>query len=171
MYKRSVAIMAVMIIGLFLAACGGGEGPVYVAELSRAEAAPTPDGGRATGGTITAVFDEDLTTLKVKLSVEGGQNVTAAHFHCGREGPLVFGLFSPGPLTFDGELAEGALTASAFTGADCTEQVGRPVENIGDLAEAMRRRAIFLLVHTSDNPDGEIQGQLERDFSGSPGGY
>ena len=166
MYKRSLAIMAVLLIGLLVAACGG-EGPVYLADLSRDQAVPPPEGGGATEGTIKAVFDEDLTKLEVKLSVEGGQNVTAAHFHCGRKGgsgPPVYGLFSPGPLTFDGEGAEGTLTASAFTGADCTE-LGRSVDNLSSLAEAMRRGLVYIMVHTLDNPGGEIRGQMVRKFN------
>ena len=112
---------------------------------------------------MKAKFDKAFTRVEVKLRVQGGDNVMAAHFHCarpGETGPVEFGLFSPGPLLFDGERAKGTLTNADFTGADCVPTIGRPVNNIVALAFAMRDGLIYANVHTTDNPPGEVRGQL-----------
>ncbi len=112
---------------------------------------------------VKAKFDRALTEVDVKLKVDGGSNVVAAHFHCARPGvpgPVAFGLFSPGPLLFDGEQAMGILTNADFTGADCVPIIGRPVNNIAALALAMRDGLIYINLHTTDNLPGEVRGQM-----------
>ncbi len=112
---------------------------------------------------ITAKFNSDLSAVTVKLKVKGGGSVAGAHFHCARpgtNGPLPFGLFGPGPLTFDGAEAKGTLTNADYTGADCTGFIGRPVTNIAALAFAMRDGLIYINVHTVENPGGEVRGQM-----------
>ena len=112
---------------------------------------------------VTVTFDDALTEVDVKLKVDGGDNVVAAHLHCalpGEDGPVAFGLFSPGPLVFDGKEAKGVLTNADFTGADCNDFIGRPVNNVAALAFAMREGLIYVNVHTTDNLAGEVRGQL-----------
>ncbi len=118
-------------------------------------------------GRIEASFDKGFTQVRVNLRVS---NLTgtfaAAHFHCGRpgqNGPVVFGLVAPGPLQFDGNGVRGTLTNLDFTGADCTELVGRPVNTIAALAFAMRNGLIYANVHTDVFPAGEHRGQMLRD--------
>ena len=115
-------------------------------------------------GQVVAKFDRGFTKVDVKLRVQGGDAASAfgAHFHCarpGQNGPVAIGLFSPGPLMFDGEVAEGTLTNADFLGADCSG-IGRPVNNIAALAFAMRVGFIYANVHTPFSPPGEIRGQL-----------
>ena len=145
-------------------AYGGGKGLKFEADLSTAQEVPTPGPGSITKADVKADFDKALTEVRVRLRVTGGANVVAAHFHCalpGEAGPVAFGLFSPGPLTFDGEEAKGTLTNADFSaGADCRPTVGRPVSNIAALAFAMRNGLIYANVHTTDNPPGEVRGQL-----------
>ncbi len=136
----------------------------FEAQLSRAQAVPTPVGGLTTEGFVTAKFDAAFTQVLVELEVQGNtNNVKGVHFHCARAGvagPVVFGLFSPGPLMFDGKEAKGTLTNADFTGADCNPTVGRSVENIAALAFAMDDGLIYANVHTTENGPGEIRGQL-----------
>lgn len=135
----------------------------FEATLSTAQEVPTPVPGNITAANVRAVFDEGLTRVEVKLTVDGGGNVLAAHFHCQRAGvagPVVFGLFSPGPLTFDGQVAAGILTNADFTGADCRPLIGRPINNIAALALAMKNGLIYVNVHTVENGPGEVRGQL-----------
>ena len=153
---------------IFLAFCATslaayGSGLEFEAELSTAQGVPAPGPGNITQSDIDVQFDEAFTQVEVSLEVEGGGNVVAAHFHCqrpGLAGPVAFGLFSPGPLVFDGQTAEGVLTNADFTGADCVPSIGRPVNNIAALALAMRDGLIYINVHTTDNPPGEVRGQL-----------
>lgn len=135
----------------------------FAAQLSTAQEVPTPVAGLITEAQVEAKFDKAFTRVDVKLRVRGGDNVVAAHFHCARPGvagPVVFGLFSPGPLVFDGERAKGSLTNADFTGANCVPLIGRPVPNIVALAFAMRDGLIYANVHTTNNPSGEVRGQL-----------
>ena len=144
----------------------GEEGLKFEADLSRDQEVPTAVGGNIIAAEVEAEFDDAFTQVDVRLRVEGGENVTRAHFHCarpGQNGPIAFGLFSPGPLVFDGEEAEGTLTNADFTGADCVPLIGRPVNNIVALVFAMRDGLIYTNVHTTDNPSGEVRGQMLED--------
>ncbi|MEX2124608.1 MAG: CHRD domain-containing protein [Woeseia sp.] len=123
-------------------------------------------GGTDSGasGRFRAHFDKAFTRVSVNLTVNGLTGTfAAAHFHCGRpgqNGSIVFGLVSPGPLEFDGKRIRGTLTNADFTGADCLETVGRPVNNIAALAFAIRDGLIYANVHSDVFPAGEIRGQV-----------
>lgn len=134
------------------------------ADLSGAQEVQVVNPGHVGTATASAHFASDLSSVEVVLKVKGGANVVAAHFHCARpgvNGPIAFGLFSPGPLEFDGSQARGTLTNENFNGFDCMPSVGRPVNNIAALAHAMRDGLIYINVHTLDNPGGEVRGQMQ----------
>ena len=113
---------------------------------------------------VTARFDKTLTSVSVAVQIRnlvGG--FAAAHFHCGlpgQNGPVAFGLVNPGPLNFDGNGIEGTLGNGDYTGADCVPIIGRPVNNIAALASAMEAGLVYLNVHSSTFPVGEIRGQM-----------
>ncbi|MGH8167437.1 MAG: CHRD domain-containing protein [Woeseiaceae bacterium] len=123
-------------------------------------------GGTDTGATgrIHVRFDKAFTKLFVNLRIDTLTGTfAAAHFHCGRpgqNGPVVFGLVNPGMLVFDGQRIRGTLTNADFTGADCLEVVGRPINNIAALAFAIQDGLIYANVHTDVFPAGEIRGQM-----------
>jgi hypothetical protein len=116
-------------------------------------------------GEITVRFDTGLTKMDVNLRVN--QNtvgaVTRAHFHCarpGENGPIIFGLFDPGPFPV-GNRVRGTLTnADLNPGQDCIPTTGIVVNNLASLAFAMREGLIYANVHTSAFPGGEIRGQM-----------
>lgn len=123
-------------------------------------------------GTVTAEFDAAFTEVTVDLTVDQLTGAfSGAHFHCGRpgqNGPIAFGMVSPGPLEFDGGQIRGTLTNEDYTGEDCTEVIGRPINNIAALAFAMHDGLIYANVHTDMFPAGETRGQmLEVDDDGS----
>lgn len=135
----------------------------FAAKLSTAQELPAPAPGIIERAVATADFDLELSSVRVHLVVRKGSHVVAAHFHCarpGENGPVAFGLFSPGPLAFGGVQARGTLTNEDFTGADCVPNIGRPVNNIAALAFAMREGLIYVNVHTTENPPGEVRGQM-----------
>ncbi|HLT89709.1 MAG TPA: CHRD domain-containing protein [Woeseiaceae bacterium] len=123
-------------------------------------------------GRISADFNQGFRALEVNLVIEGLSNTfSAAHFHCGRpgeNGPIVFGLVNPGQLSFDGRRIRGSLTNDDYTGEDCTEVIGRPVNNLVSLAFAMRDGLIYANVHTDAFPMGEIRGQMLDDDEDDP---
>jgi hypothetical protein len=138
----------------------------FLAVLTGAQEVTTPPGGVTTDRTAigTADFDPGFTRVRVHVRVSDPSNIVAAHFHCGKpgeNGPIVFGLFSPGPLALEGNSVRGTLTnAEANAAANCVPLVGRPVNNIAALALAMREGLVYLNIHTSAFPAGEIRGQL-----------
>ncbi len=142
-----------------------GNGLKFEAELSGAQ--EVAEAVTDAKGTITARFDEELTQVEVKLKVkESAGEFNRAHFHCalpGENGPVAFGLVDPGPLAFAQGRVEGTLTNDDFTDADCIPDIGRPVNNIAALAFAMREGLIYINVHSSAFPAGEIRGQLVED--------
>jgi len=153
----------------------GGDQLKFKAALSGAQEVVFDGGGNfvpggvntnATGH-IVAKFDKALTEVAVNLRIKDlTGDFLAAHFHCGRpgqNGPVAFGLVSPGPLTFNGQRVKGTLTNTDFTGADCQPVIGRSVNNIAALAFAMRDGLIYINVHSSDFPPGEIRGQMIED--------
>lgn len=144
----------------------------FEAQLSGAQEVVVDDAGAVVpGGTgsdasgrIEAEFDDGFTQLRVDLRIRNLANAfSAAHFHCGRpgeNGPIVFGLVNPGRLAFDGSRIRGTLTNEDYTGEDCVELIGRPVNNLVSLAFAMRDGLIYANVHTDAFPAGEIRGQM-----------
>lgn len=134
----------------------------FKASLSGAQEVPGVDTNAK--GRITVRFDSAFTKVQVDLRIHKlADTFAAAHFHCNRpglNGPVPFGLINPGPLTFDGRRIRGVLTNADFTGSDCVDAIGRPVNNIAALAFAMRDGLIYINVHSTDVPSGEIRGQM-----------
>ena len=158
MTRGAIAVLA----GCALLVCAGvawadDDDLEFEAELSGAQQVTgrLPDGVDTDGeGKVSADFDDELTKVRVKLRVEDTEgDVIAAHFHCGRpgeNGPVAFGLMSPGPCEFDDGRLRCTLTNENLTdiSGECTRVVGRPVTNIAALAFAMRAGLIYLNVHT-----------------------
>ena len=123
-------------------------------------------GGRDTDaeGRMRARFNAELTEVKIDLRIDGLLGTfAAAHLHCARagaNGPVAFGLVNPGPLEFDGKRIRGTLGNGDFSGGDCSAAVGRPINNIAALYFAMRDGLVYLNVHSSVFPPGEIRGQM-----------
>lgn len=174
------AVLVVIATTAFIAATANSqEGGSLEFEAGLSGAQEVPARATPATGEVAVEFDEAFTQAEVRLEVSNIQNVVAAHFHCNRaglNGPVAFGLFSPGDFVFDAErgVAQGILTNDDFTGADCAPIIDRPVNNIAALAFAMQDGLIYANVHTNDGegdpntgpgdfPDGEIRGQLFED--------
>jgi len=133
----------------------------FFAVLSGAQEVPAVD--TAAGARALALFDRAFTRVTVIVHPDSELNIVAAHFHCARagaNGPVAFGLLNPGPLTMLSGRTRVVLDNDDFVGTDCTEAVGRPVNNIAALALAMRDELIYLNLHTPFAPAGEVRGQM-----------
>ena len=175
MKKFTSIIPTALLAGAFLLttisanADDGKRGLRFSAALSGAQEVTSPPGGVDTNatGSIRARFDEGMTEVVVRLRARKlSEPAVAAHFHCapaGQNGPVVFGLVSPGQCEglMEGRIHNCTLTNADFTGAICP--VGAPVNNIASLAFAMREGRIYVNVHTPANPGGEIRGQMLED--------
>ncbi|KKW43081.1 MAG: hypothetical protein UY92_C0001G0095 [Candidatus Magasanikbacteria bacterium GW2011_GWA2_56_11] len=87
----------------------------------------------------------------------------------GAEGPPIVNLFIPdAPVDIEGRLAAGAIQADDILPAasTCNPSIG----SLAALTQAMRDGQLYVNVHTSANPDGEIRGQIEMKSSDGIGG-
>src|SRR5215210_600152 len=96
------------------------------------------------------------------LNVTDIENVTAAHIHSGQvgeNGPVVVTLFKEdSPITATAVmtgvfLSEGNITSINLEGP----MAGKSLTN---LTSTMRNEQTYVNVHTQQNPDGEIRGQI-----------
>jgi hypothetical protein len=160
--------IVLVIIFLTFSGAAHADGLKFKATLTAAqEVSPTVDSPAT--AEIEVEFDEGFTEADVELRVKNTLGtVTRAHFHCarpGENGPIIFGLFDPGPFPV-GDRVDGTLTnADLNPGQNCVPTIGRVVNNIASLAFAMREGLIYANVHTSLFPSGELRGQLLEEAS------
>ncbi|MGW8180993.1 MAG: CHRD domain-containing protein [bacterium] len=120
-----------------------------------------PVNTRAQGEAIFQL-SEDLTMLHYKLNVANIENVLMAHIHLapeGQNGGVVAWLYPAGPPPAlivgrtQGVLAAGVIRASDLVG----DLAGQTIQ---DLAEEIMNGNTYVNVHTTQNPGGEIRGQI-----------
>ncbi len=104
-------------------------------------------------GDIALELDVDETELEYQLNVEDIVDVVAAHIHMGAEGENGDIVVT---LEHDDEMSEGTITEDDLEGSlDGGE--------LSDLIELIEDDNAYVNVHTEENPDGEIRGQLEEE--------
>ncbi|RJE84349.1 CHRD domain-containing protein [Paenibacillus sp. 1011MAR3C5] len=96
--------------------------------------------------------------LRFRLSLRNIRRVTAAHIHLGRpgeNGPVVAFLFGPNNqgVSFRRGVITGTLRDSDLVGPLAGSSIRRLIREI-------ERGNAYVNVHTRQNPDGEIRGQL-----------
>lgn len=114
-------------------------------------------------GEVIVTISKDETSIHFKLIVANIKaNITGSHFHmapAGANAGVVVNLLNisdfPPPTTapVNGVLAEGTIVQSNLSGA----LAGKP---LSDLISAIRAGNIYVNVHTTAYPGGEIRGQL-----------
>jgi len=113
-------------------------------------------------GVANFQVNRNNTALQYSLNVTGIQNITMAHIHIDTGvvvGPIVVWLYpsnmSPTtiPGTFNGMLAQGVITSANLTGL----LTGHTVY---ELAGLMAAGKTYVVVHTTQNPPGEIRGYI-----------
>ena len=121
-----------------------------------------------TNATGLAEFRATLNEDKVaySLNVTDIDQVTMAHIHQGKEGkngPVVVTLIRFKTLTptglVNGLLAQGNITSANLEGPFAGKQ-------LSDLLSAMHSMGVYVDVHTTQYPDGEIRGQISNSTSG-----
>lgn len=109
-------------------------------------------------GQATLKFSKDGLSVSYKINVAQLENVVGAHLHlapAGANGPVVVGLL-PAPVNgkVNGTLVEGTFTAA---------KLGGPLGGmtLEDLRTAMMEGNIYVNVHTTAHPGGQIRGQVD----------
>jgi hypothetical protein len=161
MQKRFGVFAAVAATGLSLALVVAtpaalGSNRSFKAHLTGAQEAPDPVDSQAQGQ-LNLRLSADGTTLSYKLIVANLDDVTAAHLHLGvvgMAGPPVAFLFEGDPSgAVNGVLSEGTITAADLIGP----YAGEPLST---LIDAIEDGDIYVNVHTTAHPPGEIRGQV-----------
>lgn len=113
----------------------------------------------ATGDTFFRL-SQDGSRLFFRLVVRNIRQVTQAHIHLGRigqNGPIVAFLFGQSRfgISVRRGVVSGVLTRNSLVGP----LEGKPLSN---LIKEIRRGNTYVNVHTIQNPDGEVRGQIRK---------
>lgn len=113
----------------------------------------------------TAFFLEDGASIRYRIEVQDIDDVTLAHIHSGGPldvGPIVVTLFDAAgdPQSFE---ERGLLVEGSFESEDLAPAGG--IATLDALIAAMDEGdEVYVNVHTSANPDGEIRGPVLQIF-------
>jgi hypothetical protein len=155
LFGNLTVVSVVLAVGVL--ACGDDDNQSvdtsFTATLSGTNEVP-PVTTEATG---TAEFTISEGQIEYTVTVTGIENVLFAHIHTGREGqngPVRLNLCGTDD-TPDCTSGDGVLISNT-NGAT----FGDPPITFDQLVEAIRSDSAYANVHTSQNPAGEIRGQL-----------
>lgn len=123
----------------------------FRADLSGDEEVPAVDTDAS--GEIEMELDDDGTELEYELDVDDIVDVVAAHIHMGEEGENGDVVVT---LEHDDDRSEGTITEDHLEGPLAGGE-------LADLIELIEDSNAYVNVHTEENPDGEIRGQLEEE--------
>jgi hypothetical protein len=155
---KTLAIVAIAVVVAFGGVATNSMGLAFaqeqkfMAKLSAQEEVP-PTTSQATGMAEFTPMGTDSVMYNVNATnIEG---VTAGHIHLGKQGengPVVVTLFKyDSPMNQVSE--SGSFTADKFEGPWAGKQ-------ISDAATAMTNGETYVNIHTEQNPNGEIRGQI-----------
>ncbi len=130
-----------------------------------------PSNTSATTGNFYFLENANRTSAPFHLSVYNGHDVTGAHLHCGvagSNGPVVVTLYDGGATSTNGALAHDTIVDTMIESAAGT--CPTPIRNVSELYRAIDIGEVYVNVHTTAYPNGEVRAQLPRPvnaFSGS----
>jgi hypothetical protein len=167
-----MAGLLVIIAGSYALGQGGGAKMSFKAELNGYNEIVGGPGTASTGsvstlarGTFRARLTNDETQLEWTLDYSGieGGTVTAAHPHFAQRhvGGDIFGFLCGGP-----EPAcptPGGTVTGTWTATDITGPAAQGVEagSFVEFVRALRAGAVYVNVHSTGFPEGEIRGQVD----------
>lgn len=134
----------------------------FTALLSPGEEVPPTTSSARGRAHFNLSQSQNGTVMHYQLIMHDGENITAAHLHCGERGvsgPAIVNLFTgPAMASVHGELSNGTIRMQDIlsAGATCSPNI----RTIAHLAQAMREGKIYANVHSTRYPDGEIRGQV-----------
>ena len=110
-------------------------------------------------GQASFQYHENKMQISYRLNIKSIQRFFVAHIHLGRRGtngPIIAPLYSGSPSI--------SITQGQIMGSIGQSDLTGPLEgqSVADLAEQMTAGNTYVNVHTEQNPDGEIRGQIIR---------
>lgn len=160
MQLTRIIIVAMALLVASLAEAGPGNRTHFKARLAGEFEVPPVE--TETRGMAKFRFNRDFTYMYFTLVVRDGVGVlgaNGAHLHCapaGENGPVVVALAGESSPGFDGTLVirAGVTDANVAEDSPCGP-------SLADLAEAMLDGNVYVNVHTTDFPAGEVRGQVK----------
>ncbi len=126
---------------------------LFSASLSGQEEVP-PTESQATGMSEFIALGDGVGYTVMASEIQG---VTEGHIHSGKQGengPVVVTLFKNDSSTIE-IIETGSITADKLEGPMAGKQ-------LTDLVTAMTNGETYVNIHTEQNPNGEIRGQITR---------
>lgn len=162
--RRFVSIMTT-VVAVFAVAGMASAGGVFVATLTGAEEVPPLQ--ENTRGRALVTFNEDETAVNFLLQVRAGERITQAHIHCaakGVNGPIVVFLAGLNPEGYNVDAIFPWVSGATLTDTS-VKPIANPacpiaINNLRDLAQAVRDGNAYVNVHSVAHPGGVIRGQL-----------
>jgi hypothetical protein len=158
MDMKIVSLLAglMLLATLSLAPAAMAQGTNFLAVLNGANQIPSVSTNGH--GVFLASLSVDGKSLAFRLIVANIENVVVAHIHLGdstHNGPPVAFLLHPTllPGRSDGTIAMGTITGADLVGP----LQGQP---LSALVDAIQHGNTYVNVHTTQNPSGEIRGQI-----------
>lgn len=155
---HKTTVVAFTLLSLSLSACSDSSSntrvpftpTIFNAPLTGSQMSPPVTTSAKGEGSV--VISENETTIDIALKSTGLTNVDKLHLHlgfCGEDGPVLFNLLETQNFADD-----FAITV--------TQSDLKPFANLSfaDVVNAIRGGQTYLKVHTTQNPAGEIRGQL-----------
>jgi hypothetical protein len=129
--------------------------PTFVAGLTGSQEVPVVDTNSTGTASFVVASNGSITYL---INVTAMTNVTQAEVNLaeqGKNGPIILTLFSPKtPLTnITGVLSQGNISSANLEGPMDGKQ-------LSSLRDIMQQGSAYVNIRTTQNPNGEIRGQL-----------
>lgn len=126
----------------------------FGANLTGQQEVPPTNSAATAEVTLVPVFPTN-NTIDYYLNTTGMQQITQAHIHSGANGtngPIIVTLFK-----FDPPRDQASINSNI-----AEVELEGPLQNktIGDLITAMKNGSTYVNIHTVQNPDGDIRGQI-----------
>lgn len=162
---RRIQLTIALTVMALVAAMGAAtaQGPTnYRTHLTGAEEVPAVDTNAQGQAVLQLAADGE--SMSYRLNVANIENVMMAHLHlapAGENGGVVVWLYPEegmAPQPIDGR-SDGSLAASSFTADDFVGSLEGA--DMDELVEAIEAGNIYVNVHTTQNPGGEIRGQID----------
>jgi hypothetical protein len=178
--RNIVRVGSVLVVGLGVALAGGANADHgRHEEVIRARLVgynETPSVSTPAKGTFRAVIDDDTSTITYTLNYEGIGAVTQSHLHLGQHhtagGIVVFlctnlGNAPPNTVVQPCPTVQPAEISGIIRPADVTGPTGTGVPSqqiapgeFAELVAAIRAGAVYVNIHSTPSPAGEIRGQI-----------